>query len=156
MKILSSLFILKVVVCVIPLSAQPMGNEHQMQRIEQFKKLKLIELLDMKEEQSVRFFTRMHEFEKKKQEIMKQKDDLLDKIERILRNRGDETELRATFQEIEEREKKILQEELTFYHNLEDILTVEQRGKLFLFERQFHRELREAMREMQGRRQRPF
>ncbi len=156
MKLRSSFFILMVIAYVGSSLAQPMGNDRQMQRIEQFKKLKLIELLDLKEEQSVRFFARMHEFEKKKQAIMKEKDDLLDKIERLLRNRGDEAELKATFHAIEEREKKILEEELNFHQGLEDILSVEQRGKLFLFERQFHRELREAMREMQGRRQRPF
>ncbi|MEK9138138.1 MAG: hypothetical protein AAB393_13515, partial [Bacteroidota bacterium] len=41
----------------------PPDERRPFERIEHFKKVRLIELLDMKEEQSVRFFARLNEHE---------------------------------------------------------------------------------------------
>ena len=48
--------------------AQPFEPDDQkpFERIEHFKKVRLIEILDMKEEQSVRFFARLNEHENAK------------------------------------------------------------------------------------------
>ena len=134
--------------------AQPFQPDDQrpFERIEHFKKVRLIEILDMKEEQSVRFFARLNEHENVKRDLMKEKMDILDKIERLVRNHDDEKEFEKLFPEVAAANAKIAQEDEKFFNNLPDILSAEQRGKFLLFERHFERELREAMKDVQRRR----
>ena len=136
--------------------AQPFQPDERrpFERIEHFKKVRLIEMLDMKEEQSVRFFARLNEHDNTKRDLMKEKMDVLDKIERLVRNHADEKEFEKLFPEVAEMNEKIVQEDQRFFNSLPDVLSAEQRGKYLLFERQFERELREAMRDIQGRRMR--
>jgi hypothetical protein len=137
-----------------PMSAQPFGPDDQrpFERIEHFKKVRLIEILDMKEEQSVRFFTRLNEHESAKRDLTKDKMETLDKIERLVRNNGDQKEFESLFAEVEDLNAKIAGEDKRFFDSLSDILSAEQRGKYLLFERHFERELREAVRDIMQRR----
>ena len=135
--------------------AQPFGEgERPFERIERFKKVRLIEMLDMKEDQSVRFFARLNEHDNTKRELFKAKMDLLDKIERLVRNHADEGEFEKIFPDVAAANEKIFEEDQKFFDGLKDILTVEQRGKFLVFERHFEQELREAMKEVQKRRHR--
>ena len=133
--------------------AQPPDREGRpFERIERFKKVRLIEMLDMKEEQSVRFFARLNEHENAKRELVKAKMDLLARIERLVRNHADPKEFEKVFPDVAEASRKIVEEDQKFSAGLTDILTAEQRGKYLLFERRFEQELREAMKEIQRRR----
>jgi Spy/CpxP family protein refolding chaperone len=132
-----------------------MGDERPFERIEQWKKVRLIEVLDLKEEQSVRFFARFNEHESKMRELAKQKDEVLDKLERLVRNHADGKEIEKVFPEETAANENLAGENLRFFNSTTDILSSEQRAKLLLFERHFERELREAMREAQRRRHGP-
>jgi hypothetical protein len=112
----------------------------------------LIEILEMKEDQSVRFFARMSEHDRQRRELMRAKGEALDKLERLVRNRAGSAELEKLMPEVLDTESRIREEQRSFFSGLGDILTVEQRAKFLLFERQFEKELREAMREVQKRR----
>ncbi len=130
-------------------SAQPgpAGNPRFRERIEELRKVRLIEMLELTEDQSVRFFARFNEHEKARQVLLDQKNEALDKIERLVRNHADSTEYERVFPEVLAVDTKLSEENVAFYSGLRDILTVEQRAKYLLFERRFQRELREAMRE---------
>lgn len=130
----------------------PPDDRRPIERIEHFKKVRLIEMLDLKEEQSVRFFARLNEHDNLKRELTKEKMDLLDKIERLVRNNAAGKEFEKLFSDVASANDKIAQEDRKFFVNLSDVLSPQQRGKLLLFERQFERELREAMRDIQQRR----
>ena len=135
--------------------AQPFGEGGPpFERIERFKKVRLIEMLDMKEDQSVRFFARLNEHDNAKRELFKAKMDLLDKIERLVRNHASESEFDKVFPDVASANAKIFEDDQKFFDGLKDILSVEQRGKFLLFERHFEQELREAMKEVQKRRHR--
>ncbi len=129
----------------------PRGPRH-FERIEQLKKVRLIELLDLKEEQSVRFFARLNEHDKAKQALMEEKNDALDRLERLIRNRGNEADFMKLFAEVRDANRRIAELNESFFDGLTDILSTEQRAKLLLFERHFAKELREAMMEVQRRR----
>lgn len=136
-------------------AAQPpfsMGQHHPMERLEQLKKVRLIEMLDLKEEQSVRFFARLNEHDDAKRTLLEQKNEVLDKIERLIRNHAEEEEYTTIFPDVREINRQIVEEDWKFFSSLKDILSTEQMGKYLLFERQFERELREAMRDIQRRR----
>ncbi|MEO8168545.1 MAG: hypothetical protein ABI623_09870, partial [bacterium] len=143
------------------LRAQPSGSPPQMsgrsmERVERFKKMRLVEMLDLKEDQSVRFFARFNDFENARKELNRQKDETFDKIERLLRNKADQKEYEKLFDEVEVVNRKIGDEKLKFFNSLGDLLTIEQRAKLILFERRFEHELREAVKESQDRRRGRF
>lgn len=129
---------------------RPEGRGHE--RVERLKKVRMIEVLGLSEDQSVRFFARLSEHEKSVRESMKLRSDLLDRIERTVRGGGSEKDLEKLFDEVRDTDSRIHDEKQRFFSGLSDLLSVEQRGKLLLFERQFERELREAMRELRQRR----
>ncbi len=129
-------------------------DQRPFERIEQWKKVRLVEMLDLSEEQSVRFLARMNEHENTRRELMKAKVEALDKIERLIRNNADGKEIEKVFPEVEAVDAKMVDEGKRYFEGLADILTPEQRGKLLLFERRFEKELRDAMREAQRRRHR--
>ena len=155
MKVRMLLVLLPLVLSLSTMSAQPFEREGPpFERIERFKKVRLIEMLDMKEEQSVRFLARLNEHDNVKKELVKAKMDLLDKIERLVRNHADEKEFEKLFPDVTAASRRILEEDEKFFVSISDILTTEQRGKYLLFERHFEQELREAMKEVQKRRHR--
>ena len=148
--------ILSFVLVMVPslLLAQP-GNPQDprpFERIEQWKKVRLIEILELKEDQSARFFARMSDHDRQRRELMHAKGESLDKVERLVRNRAAASDLEKVLPEVLAADDKIREEQRAFYAGLSDLLTAEQRAKLLLFERQFEKELREAMREAQRKR----
>jgi len=141
-------------ICCAVVVAQPGRPDDQRgwERIEQLRKVRLIELLDMKEEQSVRFFTRLKEHDGIRHQLMQQRDQALDRIEQLLKSNAAPEEYAPVFQEVNTIDGKMLTERGKFFDGLSDILSVEQRAKFLVFERKFERELREAFREAQRRR----
>ena len=84
--------------------------------------------------------------------IMDEKMDLLDKLDRLVRNEADGKEIEAVFPQIQALDVRIVSEREKFFNTLPDLLTIEQRARFLLFERQFERELREAMKEVRRQR----
>lgn len=153
MRSLAVLFISMFVISFV--HAQPPGGP-PLERIERFKKMRMVEMLELNEEQSVRFFARYNEHETRRRDLMRQRDELLDKIERLLRNKAEAKEYEKLFTDVIEINRRIGEERLAFFNSLSDLLTIEQRAKLLLFERRFENELREAMREARQRRRGGF
>jgi hypothetical protein len=135
-------------------TAQPSAGEKPlaMERIEQLKKVRMIEALDLTEDQSVRFFARLNEHNKSKEELHRERMTALDKLERLIRNEAGNDEYRQTFSDIAAIDQETRDLDTAFFDGLADILSEEQRGKLLLFERQFHRELQDALRAVQRKR----
>ena len=77
--------------CLIMFTASFMGAQNKpkgnrdlkpLQQIEEWEKVKLIEVLNLNEETSVRFFTRRNEHQKRIREIFNQRDQLAQQIEK--------------------------------------------------------------------------
>jgi hypothetical protein len=135
--------------------AQPFGpppGPRNLERIENLKKVRLVEMLDLKEELSVRFFARLNEHQNVLQALGREKSELLDRLERLVRNEAEAKEFEAMVPQVTAVDDRIGAEQKKFFDGLGDLLSPEQRGKFLLFERQFERELREAMKEVRQRR----
>jgi hypothetical protein len=138
-------------------SAQPPGpgwgqDRPSFERIQQLMKMRMVETLDLNEEQSVRFITRFNEYEKRRRELMRLKGESLDRIEKLVKDSGDEREVEKAFPDALGIDMRMTEERTKFFNGLSDILSITQRAKLLLFERKFERELRDAVRETQRRR----
>jgi hypothetical protein len=136
--------------CTLQLQAQPGPDpgRRPYERIERWKKVRMIEFLDLSEEQSARFFARLNEHEKKRRTFQEEETEALDRLERLLRNRASESEYPEAFSAVLEAREKVGAEERAFFQGLDDLLSVEQRAKFLLFQRQFELQLRDAFREM--------
>ncbi len=154
-RILATVFFLFCAGFAAAQTTMPPPNQRPMERIERLKKVRLIEMLDLKEDQSVRFFARMNEHDKARGELKRQKGEVLDRIERLARNHADDKEFEKEYPQVRAIDAKLAEANWVFFDSLKDILTPEQRGKFLLFERRFEVELREAMREAVRQRHRP-
>jgi Spy/CpxP family protein refolding chaperone len=137
--------------------AQPPGpgrgqDRHSFERIQQLMKIRMVETLDLNEEQSVRFIARFNEHEKGRRELMKLKNDALDRIDKLVSESADEREIEKAFPDALAIDVRMMEDRAKFHDSLSDILTIRQRAKLLLFDRKFERELRDAVRETQRRR----
>ena len=128
------------------------GSDRPYDRIENLRKVRLVEVLELKEDQSVRFLARMNEHDKARRGLMKERGEALDRLERLIRNKADDSEYEKAFADVAAVDDRLMSERRGFFAGLTDILTPTQRAKVLIFERRFEKELREAMREAQRRR----
>ncbi|MBI4810160.1 MAG: hypothetical protein HY800_01695 [Ignavibacteriales bacterium] len=118
------------------------------ERLEKFRKMRLIEVLKLNEEEAIRFFAKQRVHEDKTHELMQKRNDLLDEIEKNIREKGNPTELVKLSDAAINIDKDIFAERLRLHDELRKLLTPEQFGKFIVFERDFGRQIRDAMQEM--------
>lgn len=125
------------------------GQQRQRpERIERFRKMRLVEVLKLNEEEAIRFFAKQSAHEDKTHELMQKRNDLLDEIEKKIGQKGDPAELVKLSDATMNIDKDIFAERQRFQNELHKFLSPEQFGKFIIFERNFGRQVREAMQEM--------
>ncbi len=134
---------------------ETVGPDRPYERIENLRKVRLVEILELKEDQSVRFLARMNDHDNARRTLMKDRGEALDRLERLIRNKADDGEYEKAFADVAAIDERMTMERKSFFAGLNDILTPIQRAKMLIFERRFEKELREAMREAQRRRREP-
>ncbi len=141
-------FILFGILTILNTNAQEIRRQDwpRMHRVEQLERVKLIESLNMTEEQSVRFFARRNEHRKELEALEKKIDESMLEIDRIL-NSGEikESTLKKLNEDILSNREKIETKRKQFILSLNDILSTEQISKLLLFERRFREEIRDLI-----------
>lgn len=126
------------------LFAQRWGpREERLKRLEEFKKIKLIETLDLSGEESIKFFTLYNEHQKKVMSIQREREKIFDQFERLTKNESKFNEKR--FEELEKRlnelEQELFRNRQEFHANLKNILNPFKAAKFYVFEREFMREV---------------
>ena len=145
-----------VVVCCTGLSyAQNRPNQFRgQQRVEQFKKLRMIEALKLDEDTSVRFFAKYNKHEDVMREINKQRDDLIDQLQEVRKSNSDGAGMEKIFTDLGVLDIKQAEERHRFLDDMKTALSTQQIADFVIFERNFARNLRQLMQEMaQERRQ---
>ncbi len=121
---------------------------HRMRdKLNQLEKIKLIEVLDMDEETTLRFFSRRNELQTKIDKLTEHADETIAQMEVIFKAGKvyTEAELKSLIVEANTIHTEIVQTKSDFINSLDDILTTEQIAKLIIFERRFKDELKRAM-----------
>ena len=124
-------------------------NRERMQnargKLEQLEKIKLMEVLNLDENTSLRFFARRNDYKKNIHEILDKREDLLKEIDQTFQDGGkNDKYYKQKIKELSELEYSIIKEKEKFYNSLTDILSYEQIAKLSVFEYKFRRELRDT------------
>lgn len=120
---------------------------HMRDKLNQLEKIKLIEVLNMNEETTLRFFSRRNEHQVKINELVKRTDEIITQMEFIFKAGKvyTEAELKSLIEEANTMHTEIVQTKSDFINSLDDILTTDQIAKLIIFERRFKDELKRAM-----------
>ncbi len=135
--------------------AQPDESRgHGLEKLDQYKKLKLIEVLDLKEEQSVRFFVREKDYRAAERKLIRERVQLGTELSELIKSDAKDQDIEKKINEVMDVEQKIVNTRADFFHNLKDLLTTKQLGKLVIFEQKFLQELRRAMQDVQRERRR--
>ena len=115
-------------------------------KLAQLEKVKLIETLKMGEETTLRFFARRTEFLDKIQQLNKNSQDVLNKLESAFsEDNRSESEYTRLIKELNSYDEQIFKEKMNFINSLDDILTQEQIAKMLVFERKFKEEIRKIL-----------
>ncbi len=159
MNTLRNLLILLALIFIIGESGfgQPSGPQRRhpemgSERLGKYKKMRLIEALDLKEEEAVRFMAKFNTHENNLHDLMKNRKDIIDQLESILRSKGTDKEFQKLFAQLEENDQKMFNERQRFHNEVKGALTAEQAAKFLVFDRNFNRELRGAMDDMRRER----
>ncbi|MEJ5350521.1 MAG: hypothetical protein WHS65_02915 [Melioribacteraceae bacterium] len=110
-------------------------------KIEQLEKSKLIELLNLDEETSIRFFARRNEHQKKIREIFDEREEIVKELKKNLDGKRNDEYYKEQVSKLLELENRMCSERQNYYKSLSDILQPQQIAKLAVFEFMFRREL---------------
>jgi hypothetical protein len=122
-----------------------MRREKVEKRLETVKIWKLTELLELNEDQSVKFFPRFKAMEDQIRDINKQQDRLVEDMEDAIKaNKGD-GDLKKMMAQMMDLQKKRDDLKKGFLDKSTDILSVPQQAKLLIFDRRFPERMRDAI-----------
>jgi hypothetical protein len=126
---------------------QPDG-ERRWDRIEEFKKLKMIEELNLSEDESVKFYTKYNTMTNQFKEIEKEKRKAIAELDKILNDPGKTAELEKKVDYIVGLEQKALGNRINFMSEVKKILSLEKVARYIIFERNFQRELENIVKDV--------
>lgn len=141
-----------VLTSTLTLWAQGFGGPPPQERRERLQDLavwKMLEVLDLSQEQTDKFLPALREMQKQEGELQEQRRKLLMELERRMTQGGSEKEVREVIQELRMLGKQGEAVRERFFNQAEKILSVQQLGRLVLFQDRFEKRMREMMRQMQ-------
>jgi ElaB/YqjD/DUF883 family membrane-anchored ribosome-binding protein len=124
------------------------GPDKEMrEKMAQLERIKLIEVMEMDEETTLRFFSRRAEFQKKQEELRQEVDLTVDKLEAALKSAGmmSEAELQNMINRINELQLSMEQRRIDFINSLEDILSKDKIARYVVFEKRFKEEIKNML-----------
>ena len=125
------------------------GGKHRgYEKIEQLEKIKLIEILKMDEETTLRFFSRRAEHQEEHRSLNEKKFELINELENYLTGKEALPEgetYKSTKEKIFTLERKLLDSRFDFVNSLKDMLSDEQIAKLVVFGYKFKQEIRDLI-----------
>ncbi len=121
-------------------------------RVEQLKKIRIQEALKLDEETSVRFFARYNKHQESVRELQQKMNDLIDRLEEMRKRNADPKECEPILQELQTLQGSMVTQRKAYIDQLREILSPGQLVDYVVFERNFYRDLRRTVGEMQRER----
>ena len=118
------------------------------ERIEQFKKIRLMETLKLDDETSIRFFTRYNKYVETLHAVQKDHNKLVDQLQELCNSNAKNSDIEQAIKDVEMSEEKIAETRSKFLEELKDVISVKQVAQYVIFERNFNKNLREIMRDI--------
>lgn len=129
------------------------GGPEMRKHLEQLRMLKLLEFLDLKEDQEVAFLTRFRQMRSAEDELEARRKDHVEKLtELVTAESPDERAIRAAIDSVQTTMQERVRAFDAFIGDVRGLLTPVQMGKLVIFQDRFEYELLERVRSFQERR----
>src|SRR5512139_132707 len=93
------------------------------ERLEQYKKLRMMEVLKLDEETSLRFFARYNKHREELAELNKKRDEILDELARLRRENAADKDFQKVIDELKGMADPALGAREKFFNDIEKILT---------------------------------
>jgi len=128
----------------------------RLDRVERLKQMRLIEELQLGEEEAVRFMSRRGTHEEKMRSLEEERGKILDDLALDLEDKAGDEKIGADCDRVLETDRKMFEERKQYQDEMRKLLSREKYAKLLLFERDFQTQVRDAMRQSMGRKQSKF
>jgi Spy/CpxP family protein refolding chaperone len=125
-----------------------------MRRVEEFKKIRLMEVLKLNDDESIRFFNRYDKFQEELRGLEHERNRIIDDVDSLVKQDAKAEAYGKDFDELIALGQKVADARVHFYTEVRGLLTPQQMAKLIVFERDFGRELREIIQDVQRERRR--
>ena len=135
-----------ILLCTNQLSGQERGKG--LQKIDQYEKANLIDALQMDEKTSITFFTKRRDFKEKQRITTEQISSQIEELRVILDSKTAEKDINKIKKyndDLLRLEAEMHKLRTDYLHSLSDILTPEQIGKYIIFEKDFRKDIRNAV-----------
>ena len=112
------------------------------ERLEELRRLKMVEALKLDEEQAVRLTVRERKFRESEKELREQRKELLKELHDLVEDEADDAALKAAIERLSALSVKMTEQRQEYVFSLQDILSMEQIARLVIFEHRFAEEVR--------------
>ncbi len=136
------------------INAQP--PRKALERLEQFKKMKLIDILDMDEKTSEKFFAKYNEYDNRHEEKRKELQKTLENLKTALRYDSSEEELTKLTEKVIKYQDELHQIRSEKLKAMKSVLSNEQYSKFVLFEHVFIEEVRKRLHKFRNKKGAPM
>ena len=131
--------------------AQYRGGSSDHEDARMIKKWKLIEFLDISEDQSDKFFTRINAFEKEMKSIRKKEKELRELIHELIKeDKLNEKKVSRLMDEYFQFENDRLDLRRKHHEDIDDILSPKQTVKYMVFDQHFKKRIKEHLQDRKG------
>ncbi len=128
-------------------------RERLRQEIETMRMWKMLEVLNLSQEQSDKFLPAYRELQNRQKDFREKREDLLRALELTLgEEKPDEAKIKDIFGQLEKERLQLEEVQRKFREKAEEILTLEQQAKLMLFEDRFEKKMMEIIRQYREKR----
>ncbi len=136
----------------LPAFAQPddMPQGRGRKRIEELRRIKMIDALELNEEQSVRLFAREKDLQNAERQLNTQRSAVIERLS-TLADGGSDGDILVEVDRLTTIGKEMLARRQEYLASLKDILSAQQIAKLIVFEDGFRKELRDMMQQARSR-----
>lgn len=134
-------------------SEPPPRKEKMRERIRMLRTWRLIDDLNLTEEQSAKFFPIMNKFDDRREELELRKRQIIDELIDVLKSeKPSEKKLQQKLADLRKTEQELWESRQSFVDKAAKVLSVKQQAKLLLFEEKFQRQLGAIIRDIKDRR----
>jgi hypothetical protein len=132
---------------------QPPIKGKAAERIEQFKKIRIMEVLALDEQNSIKFFARYNKNLEAMKDLRQKQVQALARIQNLRNAKASDNEYAKVVNELRSLEDQTHQAKSRYIDDLKDVLTNKQLAEYLVFEVRFQQNLRDLVRDVQQKRQ---
>ena len=132
---------------------QPAQQGRAFERVEQFKKIRLMEVLDLDEQSSIKFFARYDKYEQQLRDLRQKQVQTFAQIQTLRKAKAADTEYTKVVNDLLALDTQFEDVKTKYVGELKEVLTSKQLAEYLAFEYRFQQNLRDLARELQHMRQ---